>query len=104
MHQAIVLDSQIRDFVFLPLIAMIFIIGVMRIYLRPAPESQAPKTISVSRQSIEGEPLEFDFKELKEEIPDDAKFGNAITRAAKLRKNGNYLPSSAVKNRKAFFC
>jgi hypothetical protein len=46
----------------------------------------------------------FDIKTKLDEIEANHKEGQALQRSQRLRTEANWLPESAVKNRKAFFC
>ena len=76
MQLPILLDSNIRDFVFIPLIIMIFLLGVVRIYAMelvkgPGSSSSAPSEIKLTKEQIHNENVEIDFAKLKQEIPED---------------------------------
>lgn len=106
MHQPLLLDSQIRDFVFIPLIIMIFFIGILRYSgrdLMMGKSAKIPDPIEISKQTIEKASEVLDIGKLQENIDGDGPHNNALARSAFLRNNCNYLPSQSIVLRKAYF-
>lgn len=106
MHQAIHLDPSIRDNVFLPLIFMIFMVGILRYYSRTwfASSSPASAKLHIDKDAVQDIQNKVDYAKLAEEVKEDVRFGNALARSTRVRAAANYLPEHAVLNRKAFFC
>lgn len=106
MHQSLVLDNQIRDFVFIPLIFMIFCIGVLRYSARDLmmnKKSKIPDKVLVTRDMIKNDEV-IDFQKIQGEMESETSDNNALARSALVRNNCNYLPSQAVVQRKSYFC
>ena len=106
MHQAIHLDPSIRDNVFLPLIFMIFMVGILRYYSRTWFASSSPASVKlyIDKDAVQDIQNKVDYAKLAEEVKEDVRFGNALARSTRVRAAANYLPEHAVLNRKAFFC
>ena len=106
MHQALVLDSQIRDFVFIPLIFMIFTIGILRYAgrdLMMGNSAKVPDQIQITKEMVENDEM-IDLSKIQEQVEGEGPDNNALTRSSIIRSNANYLPSESIKLRKAFFC
>lgn len=105
MHQALALDSQIRDFVFIPLIIMVFFLGVLRYAGRDLMMGRGkkdPDPVQITQDMLENdEPI--DLKEIQGEIEGHEYMSNALTRSARFRSSCDFLPAESVKLRKAYF-
>ncbi len=105
MHQAIVLDSQIRDFVFIPLIVMVFFIGILRYSARDVMMNKGkkdPEPVVVTKDMLENDEL-IDLPEIQSQIEGHEHMGQALVRSARFRTNCDHLPPDAIKVRKAYF-
>ena len=123
------LDPRIRDNVFLPIIALMTIVTLLRFFitkLMNTPDNPLLHPASVSYNSLKNtiferyadlrkEPPpeeEFDIKKAFKGIKDDIKdkyflyssFSTALARSTKIRKSCEMLPEDSVKLRKAYFC
>lgn len=106
MHQSILLDSQIRDFVFIPLILMIFFIGILRYAGRDmlmGKTMKEPEPVLVSKQQI-GDNSEADFDQIQKKIEGEGPDNSALQRSTRIREACNFLPSQSILKRKAYFC
>lgn len=106
MHQALVLDSQIRDFVFIPLIFMIFFIGILRYAGRDmmmGKGSKSPEQVRINKDMLKDESL-IDFQKIQSELEGEGPDNHALARSTQIRNNSNFLPAESVKLRKAYFC
>lgn len=120
MHSQIYLDPRIRDYVFIPLVFLMFAMQLTRIrafqYMNETKNfllDQARISDTTLRETI----IEADFHEAVEapeesvdvqkkldEIDANHKEGQALQRSARLRTDAGWLPENAVKTRKAFYC
>lgn len=106
MHQALILDSQIRDFVFLPLIFMIFCIGILRYAgrdLMMGKSKKMPDPVMITPQMLDDDTL-IDFENIQSKVEGEGPDNNALTRSTIVRTNGHCLPAQSIKQRKAYFC
>ena len=91
MHQALVLDSQIRDFVFIPLIIMVFFIGILRYAGRDIMMNKGkkdPEPLEITNEMCESTKL-IDLSKIQEEIKGTEPDSCAIARSAIIRANGH---------------
>lgn len=105
MHQALVLDSQIRDFVFIPLIVMVFFIGILRYAGRDLMMNKGkkdPDPIMITKEMLENDEL-IDLGEIQSQIEGTEHYNNALTRSGRFRVNCDHLPPDSIKIRKAYF-
>lgn len=105
MHQSILLDGQIRDFVFIPLILMIFFIGILRYAGRDmlmGKSTKEPEPVIVTKQQI-GDNSEADFEQIQKKIEGEGPDNSALLRSTRMREASNFLPSTSVVKRKAYF-
>lgn len=122
MVNALYFDPKIRDYVFLPMIVLMFFVNYLRFYLTKLLNSNSNPLLekaSLSYKTLRGTMLESrsdENKEIKqdgeevdlntclEKIKDDIKYGAAVIRSNRIRKACNFLPEDSVKKRKAYFC
>ena len=115
-------DPKIRDYVFLPMVVLMFFVNYLRFYLTKLLNSNNNKLLdkaSISYRTLRNTMLENRADENKEskaedeevdlnaslaKVKDDMKHGSAVMRSSKLRSTANFLPEEAVKKRKAYFC
>lgn len=100
------MDSQIRDFVFIPLVFMIFLIGILRYAgrdLMMGKSQKIPDPVLVTKTAIEDDSL-IDFEEIQNHIEGDGPDNNALMRSTVFRNGCNFIPSTSVLKRKAYFC
>ena len=106
MQQALVIDSQIRDLVFIPLIIMVFFIGILKYAGRDLMMNRGkkdPEPLHITKSMIENtEPIEFE--KIHESVEGDEPDNNAIQRSTIMRTNGHCLPAESVRKRKVYFC
>ena len=121
MHDKIFIDPRIRDYVFLPLVFLMFNLQVLRLmamrYMNE-PKNKLLQQAKLSYATLFGTIFEKDadkerrmpeepvdiVKMLEEKTDTDAREGQALSRSKKVRAKAEWLPESAVKNRKAYFC
>lgn len=106
MHQALVLDSQIRDFVFIPLILMQFLVGILRYGGRDIMMGRGkkePEALKITKDMLENDEL-IDFDAIQDAHEGDDPDNNAISRSNLIRAQCNHLPAESIKLRKAYFC
>ena len=122
----LLIDPKIRDNVFLPMVALMFLINYLRFYMTKVLNKQSNPLLekpSISFKTLRGTLLEskadvaksrhcirredegeIDIDSCLKKIKDDVKHGSAMARSLKIRKACHYLPEQSVKIRKAFFC
>jgi len=120
MHSQIYLDPRIRDYVFIPLVFLMFAMQLTRIrafqYMSETKNfllDQARVSDTCLRETI----IEADFhKDVEapedvvdvpkklDEIEANHKEGQALQRSARIRMEAGWLTESSVKTRKAFYC
>mmetsp|Transcript_19997 Transcript_19997/g.22326 ORF Transcript_19997/g.22326 Transcript_19997/m.22326 type:complete len:287 (-) Transcript_19997:44-904(-) len=106
MHQPIVLDGQIRDFVFIPLIIMVFFIGILRYAGRDLMMNKGkkdPEPLQITKEMLSNDEL-IEFDKIQEEVTGDEPDNNALVRSQIMRANGHHIPAESMKKRKAYFC
>ena len=106
MHQSIVLDSQIRDFVFIPLILMIFLIGILRYTGRDmlmGKTVKTPEPVIITKQQISNN-AEADFEQIQKKIEGEGPDNSALLRSTRMREACHFIPSPSILKRKAYFC
>lgn len=119
---ALFFDPKIRDYVFLPMIVLMFFVNYLRFYLTKLLNSNSNPLLGKASLSyrtlrntmlenradeakeVKGEDEEVDLDACLKKIKDDMKFGAAVMRSSKLRQTANFLPEESVKKRKAYFC
>lgn len=79
MHHDILLDSRIRDWVFFPILLMMFLFGVIRYYVSILLKSDKKPDLVKMRQ------------------------GQTLTRAIQFRENYSHITKDGAKSRKAHF-
>ena len=113
------LDPRIRDYVFIPLIFLMFSLQLVRIHAfryMNEPKNFLTEKAKVSYATLrhtmleddadmEAEPPEeqIDVNKKLDEIPNEHKEKQALARSNRVRKSGEWLPENAVKTRKAFY-
>lgn len=121
MHAPIFIDPRIRDYVFVPLVFLMFTLQILRImamrYMNE-PKNKMLERAHVAYASLFGTLFEKDAdrerrlpegqmdvcKIIEEGTETDIKEMQALTRSKTLRKKADWLPEKAVQNRKAYFC
>lgn len=119
---ALFFDPKIRDYVFLPMVILMFFVNYLRFYLTKLLNSNSnallnPASISYrtlrntmlenradENKEAKAEDEEVDLNSCVAKIKDDMKHGSAVVRSSKLRTSANFLPEESVKRRKAYFC
>ena len=119
---ALFFDPKIRDYVFLPMVILMFFVNYLRFYLTKLLNSNNNPLLqkaSISYRTLrntmlenradenkeaKGEDEEIDLNNCVAKIKDDMKHGSAVMRSSKLRSAANFLPEDSVKRRKAYFC
>lgn len=115
-------DPKIRDYVFLPMVILMFFVNYLRFYLTKLLNSNSNPLLekaSISYRTLrntmlenradenkesKGEDDEVDLNAALAKIKDDIKHGSAVMRSSKLRQMANFLPEESVKRRKAYYC
>ena len=115
------MDPRIRDYVFLPLVILMFSMQFLRIMGMRYMNEPKNKLLERARlayttlvdtlfdrdcdrdRRLPDEPIDIQ-QILDEGTPVDAKEMQALNRSKRIRKMHEFLPESAVKTRKAFFC
>jgi hypothetical protein len=107
--------------VFLPMVALMFLINYLRFFMTKILNSKSTPMLqpaSLSFRTLRGTMLqhkadpnrdradqdEVDLNACLAKIKDDVKYGNAVLRSAKIRKHCSFLPENSIKQRKAYFC
>lgn len=121
MHSQLFIDPRVRDYVFLPLCILMVAVQLMRIlgmrYMNE-PKNALLDPAKLAYRTLHSTLFECDA-DVSREMPDEQvdigkkletcedqnnREAQALKRAQRCRKNHEWLPESAVKNRKAFFC
>ena len=121
MHAKLYMDPRIRDYVFLPLVLLMFGLQFLRIFIMRwmnEPKNKLKNPANCAYTTLFGTIFEKDAdKERK--LPDgqldiiellengyeqDLKEGAALSRAAKCRTLSMWLPERSVRLRKAYYC
>ena len=122
-QQALLIDPRIRDNVFLPMVALMFLVVYARFYLTKVlnrPSNPLLEKPCVSYKSLRGTLMQhkadtekskcinaeseaIDLMACFKKIKDDSKHGAAMTRSTRVRMYSNYLAEESLKQRKAFF-
>jgi len=115
------LDPRIRDYVFVPLVFLMFTLQILRImamrYMNE-PKNKMLEKAHVAYKSLFGTLFEKDadrerqvtegqidvLKVIEEGTEVDMRETQALTRSKTIRKKADWLPEKAVQNRKAYFC
>ena len=115
------MDPRIRDYVFLPLVFLMFSMQMLRImamrYMNE-PKNKLLETARLSYPTLFGTIFEKDADKerrlpeeqidiinlLEKETETDARETQALTRSKKIRAKCEYLTERAVRSRKAFYC
>ena len=121
MHDKIFIDPRIRDYVFLPLVFLMFNLQVLRLmamrYMNE-PKNKLLEKAKLSYATLFGTIFEKDadkerrmpdeqveiVKMLEERTDTDARETQALARSKKVRSKAEWLPEGAIKNRKQFYC
>ena len=115
------MDPRIRDYVFVPLVFLMFTLQILRIMamrFMNEPKNKMVEKAHVSYTSLFGTLFEKDadrerrlpdgqmdvLKIIEEGIEVDMREMQALARSKTLRKKADWLPEKAVQNRKAYFC
>jgi hypothetical protein len=119
---ALFFDPKIRDYVFLPMVVLMFFVNYLRFYLTKLLNSNSNPLLqkaSISYRTLrntmlenradenkeaKGEDEEVDLNSCVAKIKDDMKHGAAVVRSSKIRSSANFLPEDSIKRRKAYFC
>ena len=120
MHEKIFLDPRIRDYVFIPLVLLLFGMNMLRVmamrYMNE-PKNKLLEEASVSYKTLFGtifekdsnvnrhlpeEPIDIN-KCLEEGTDTNLREGQAIKRSQRLRKNHEFLTESTMRTRKAYY-
>jgi len=119
--QNLFIDPKIRDYVFLPMVAMMLLVNYLRFYMTKVMNSKSNPLMdkaSLSFKVLRGTMLEHkadndkqshddaevDLNACLEKIKPEKKFAIGVARSTKIRKAANFLPETSVKQRKAYFC
>ena len=121
MHAQLQLDPRIRDYVFLPLVILMFSMQMLRFMVMRWMNDPKNKLLEKAKvaevtlrdtifaydsnkdRMLPSEPIEM-IKLLGENTEVDTQEGLALSRSKKFRSMGNWLPERSVKQRKAFYC
>ena len=121
MHDKILIDPRIRDYVFLPLVFLMFNLQVLRLmamrYMNE-PKNKLLETARLSYATLFGTIFEKDADKerrmpdgqvdivamLEEKTDTDARETQALARSKKIRQKAEWLPENAIRNRKQYFC
>ena len=121
MHDKIFIDPRIRDYVFLPLVFLMFNLQVLRLmamrYMNE-PKNKLLEKAKLSYATLFGTIFEKDadkerrmpeeqveiVKMLEDRTDTDARETQALARSKKVRGKAEWLPENAIKTRKQFFC
>ena len=122
MHAPLYIDPRIRDFVFIPLIVLMVVVQIMRIFAMKymnEPKNRMLEPAKMGYRTLNGTLFEADA-DLTREMPEqqnqidipklldttedsNAREIQALARSGRVRKNAEFLPESAVKTRKQYF-
>ena len=121
MHALIYIDPRIRDYVFLPLVFLMFALQFLRImamrYMNE-PKNKLLDKAKCAYPTLFGTIFEKDadkerrlpeeqldiVKMIEERTDTDARETQALARSTKIRAKAEWLPEKAIRNRKAYFC
>ena len=120
MHEKIYLDPRIRDYVFIPLVLLLFGMNMLRVmamrYMNE-PKNKLHEPASVSYKTLFGTIFEKDSN-VNRNLPEDAidinkcleegtdtnmREGAALKRSQRIRKNHEFLTESTIRTRKAYY-
>ena len=120
MHALIYIDPRIRDYVFLPLVFLMFGLQFLRIFLMRwmnEPKNKLKDKAQLAYSTLFGtifekdadkerklpdEPLDI-IKMLEEGYEQDSKEGQALARSQQIRQLANWIPEKAVRVRKSYY-
>ena len=121
MHTQLFLDPRIRDYVFVPLVFLMFTLQILRImamrYMNE-PKNKMLDKAKVAYKSLFGTIFERDadrerqmpdgqidvLKIIEEGTGTELRESQALARSKTTRKKADWLPERAIQNRKAYFC
>ena len=121
MHTQLFLDPRIRDYVFVPLVFLMFTLQILRImamrYMNE-PKNKMLDKAKVAYKSLFGTIFERDadrerqmpdgqidvLKIIEEGTETELRESQALARSKTTRKKADWLPERAIQNRKAYFC
>jgi hypothetical protein len=115
------IDPRIRDNVFLPMVLLMFLINYLRFYMTKVLNAQShplTEAASISHRNlrdtileskadpnkIQKDEVEVDLNSCLAKVKPEVKYTAALMRSSRIRGNCNYLPETAVKQRKSYYC
>ena len=115
------MDPRIRDYVFVPLVFLMFTLQILRIMAMRwmnEPKNKMMEKAKVAYASLFGTLFEADadkdrrlpseqvdiLKIIEDGTEVDHRETSALTRSKKIRRKAEWLPEKAVQTRKAYFC
>jgi len=123
MHASLYIDPRIRDYVFIPLIVLMVVVQLMRIFgmkYMNEPKNRLLDPAKIAYRTLHGTLFLADA-DLSREMPENkeiidipklldstedsnAREIQALNRSARFRKSNEFLPENAIKTRKQYFC